>query len=47
MIATPDPYPDRYYLVLLDVDDVKVFCRSQEKLMEGSQADIQDEEGRL
>ena len=44
LIATPDPYPDKYYLVLLDVDDVRVFCRSQEKLREGSQADIQDDE---
>ncbi|MEM0156908.1 MAG: zinc ribbon domain-containing protein [Thermoplasmataceae archaeon] len=44
LIATPDPYPDRYYLVLLDVDDVKVFCRSQEKLKEGSMAEIRDDD---
>ncbi len=44
LIATPDPYPDRYYLVLLDVDDVKAFCRSQEKLREGSTVYIRDDD---
>ncbi len=44
LIATPEPYPDNYHLVLLSVDGVKIFCRSQEKLIEGSRVVIQDDD---
>ena len=44
LIATPDPYPDKYYLVLLLVDGVKIFCRSQEKLKEGTRVGVKDDD---
>lgn len=43
LIASPEPFPDRYYLVLLDVDGTRVFCRSEEKLKEGSEVKITED----
>lgn len=43
IITTPDPYPERYFLVLAKtVAGVSVFCRSDREIARGSTVVIKD-----
>lgn len=45
IIATPEPYPEKYFLILAKTDGgVTVFCRSDQKIGEGSAVIIDDSE---
>ncbi len=44
LIATPEPYPDQYFLVLAENDGLKFFCRSSGAVEEGSRVTVEDTE---
>lgn len=44
LIATPEPYPDEYYLVLAEHDGVRFFCRSDESLEADAEITVSDDD---
>lgn len=46
LVATPEPYPDEYFLVFAEHNGTGFFCRSEENLKAGSKIRItSDEDG--
>ena len=44
LIATPEPFPDRYSIVYFEADGgVRGFCRSEEKLAPGDRISISED----
>lgn len=41
LIATPEPFPDQYYLILAENSGLKFFCRSDNELEEGTPVKVQ------
>lgn len=45
LIATPEPFPDSYSIVLARTDnDVRLFCRSEKRVRAGTVVSISDSE---
>ncbi|MDS0257436.1 hypothetical protein ApAK_07130 [Thermoplasmatales archaeon AK] len=42
LVATPEPYPDQYSLVLAEAEGVKFFCRSTDKVARGDPVKLSD-----
>ncbi len=44
LVATPEPYPQEYFLVLAESGRLKFYCRSDEELGEGEVISLTDSE---
>lgn len=44
LIATPEPYPEQYFLVLAEDAGLKFFCRSNEEVKEGTAINVEETE---
>lgn len=44
LIATPEPYPAEYFLILAEYSGIKFFCRSELEIQSGAEIEVHDNE---
>lgn len=44
LTATPEPFPDQYYLLLVTDGNIRFFCRSEENIPEGGKVKLTESE---